>query len=78
VVKHVDAVEMRVDVAKVLAAAADAVLVAQHLVKLGAHLITALARLHVSNLTRRSSLQVGSTQKKKGAEEWKNVMNSVW
>ena len=39
-VKHVDAVELRVVVAAVLAVAADAVLVAQHLLKLGAHLVT--------------------------------------
>jgi hypothetical protein len=38
VVEHVDDIEMRVVVAKVLAAAAKAVLVAQHLLKLGAHL----------------------------------------
>jgi hypothetical protein len=31
----------------VLAVATDAVLVAHHLPKLGAHLVTALARLHV-------------------------------
>jgi hypothetical protein len=37
---------VRVVVAAVLAVAADAVLVAQHLLKLGAHLVTALARLH--------------------------------
>ena len=36
----------------VLAVAADAVLVAQRLLKLGAHLVTALARLHVHNFTR--------------------------
>ena len=48
-VKHADAAELRVVVAAVLAVAADAVLVAQHLLKLGAHLVTALARLHVSN-----------------------------
>jgi hypothetical protein len=44
---HVDDVEMRVAVAKVLAAATDSVLVAQHLLKLGAYLTTALARLQV-------------------------------
>ena len=66
VVEHVDDVEMRV-VVKVLAAAANAVLVAQDLLKFGAHLVTALARLHVHNLTRRSSLEVGSTREKKGA-----------
>jgi hypothetical protein len=78
VVEHVHDVEMRVVVAKVLAAAANAVLVAQHLLKLGAHLVTALARLHVHNLTRRRSLEVGSTREKKGAEEWKNLRSSVW
>jgi hypothetical protein len=51
VVKHVYAVELRVVVAAVLAVAADAVLVAQHLPKLDAHLVTALARLYVYNLT---------------------------
>jgi hypothetical protein len=61
VVQHVDAVELRVVVAAVLAVAADAVLVAQHLLKLGAHLVTALARLHVRNLARRSSLEAGRT-----------------
>jgi Flp pilus assembly protein TadB len=66
VVKHVDAVEMRVVVvAAVLAVAADAVLVAQHLLKLSAHLVTSLARLHVSNLARRNSLKAGSTREKK-------------
>jgi hypothetical protein len=47
VAKHVDAAELRGVVAEVLAAAADAVLVAHHLPKLGAHLVIALARLHV-------------------------------
>jgi hypothetical protein len=78
VVKHVDAVELRVVVAAVLAVAADAVLVAQHLLKLGAHLVTALARLHVNNFTQRSSLEAGSKQEKKGREERKNVRNFVW
>jgi hypothetical protein len=54
VVKHVDVVELRLVVAAVLAVAADAVLVAQLLLKLGAHLVSALARLHVRNLARRS------------------------
>ena len=40
--KTQDAVELRVVVAAVLAIAADAVLVAQYLLKLGAHLVTAL------------------------------------
>ena len=68
---------MRVVVAKVLAAAANAVLVAQYHFQLGTHLTTALARLQVSNLARKSSLEVGSTREKKGAEEG-NVRNSAW
>jgi hypothetical protein len=63
---------LRVVVAAILAVAANAVVVAQHLLKLGAHLVTALARLHVHNLTRRSSLEAGSKREKKrrgGAEE---------
>jgi hypothetical protein len=76
--KYADAVELRVVVAAVLAVAADAVLVAQHLLNLGAHLTTALARLQVNHLARRSSLEVGSTREKKGGEERKNVRNSVW
>ena len=51
-VKHVFAAESRVVVAAILAVAADAVLFSQHLLKLGAHLVTALARLHVHNFTR--------------------------
>ena len=77
VVEHVDDVEMRVVVAKVLAAAANAVLVAQHLLKLGAHLTTALARLQVYNLSRKSSLEVGSAREKR-ARRRENVRNSVW
>jgi hypothetical protein len=41
VVKLVDAVKVRIVFATVLAAAADEVLVANHLPKLGAHLVTA-------------------------------------
>ena len=48
--KQVDVAEVRIVVAAVLAAAADAVLVAHHLPKLGAHLVTALARLYMHNL----------------------------
>jgi hypothetical protein len=40
-VKYFDAAEVRIAVAAVLGAAADAVLVAQHLPELGAHLATA-------------------------------------
>jgi hypothetical protein len=47
VIKRAGAVELRVIVAAVLAVAADAVLVSHHLQKLGSHLATALARLHV-------------------------------
>jgi hypothetical protein len=71
VVEHVDGVEMRVVVAKVLTVAANAVLVEQYLLELGAHLTTALARLQVQNLARRSSLEVESTREKKGAESGK-------
>ena len=79
VLKNVDAAELRVVVAAaVLAVAADAVLVAQHLLKLGAHLVTSLARLHVKNLARGSSLEAGSTREKKGGEERRYVRNSVW
>jgi hypothetical protein len=76
-VKLVDAVEFRVFVAAVLAVAADAVLVEQHLLKLGAHLVTALVHLHVRNLALRSSLEAGSTREKKGGEERRNVRNSA-
>jgi hypothetical protein len=77
-VKYVYAVKLRVVVAAVLAVAADAVLVAQHLLTLGAHLVASLARLHVHNRARRSSLEVGSTREKKGGEERSNLRNSVW
>ena len=36
-----------------------------HLQKLGAHLVTALARLHVHNLARKSSLEAGSTREER-------------
>ena len=49
VVKHVDAAELRVVVAAVLAVAADAVLVAHHLPKIGNQLAMSLVRLHVRN-----------------------------
>jgi hypothetical protein len=77
VVEHVDDVEMRVVVIEVLVAAANAVLVAQNLLKLGVYLTTALARLQVLNLARRSSLEVRSAREKKGAEEWRNARNSM-
>jgi hypothetical protein len=78
VAQHVDAAELRVVVAAVLGVAADAVLVAQQLLKPGAHLVTALARLHVQNLARRSSLEAGSKREKKGGEKRSNVRSSVW
>jgi stage V sporulation protein SpoVS len=46
-VKQIDAAELRAVVAAVLAVAADALLVAQHFLKNGVHLVTTLARLHV-------------------------------
>jgi hypothetical protein len=73
VVKDLGAVELRVAVAAVLNVAADAVLVAQHLPKLSAHLATALARLHLHNFARRSSLEAENTRDKKGGEERGNV-----
>jgi hypothetical protein len=71
VVENVGDVEVCVVVGKVLAAAANAVLVAKKLLKLGAHLTTALASLQVYNLARKSSLEVESTREKRGAEEGK-------
>jgi hypothetical protein len=68
-----DAVELRVDVAELPAVAADADLVAHYLQKLGAHLVTALARLHVHNLARRNSLEAGSKREKNGGEERRNT-----
>jgi hypothetical protein len=73
VVKLVDAVELLTVIATVLAIAADAMLIAHHLSKLGAHLVTAIARLHVHNLARRSSLDAGSTRDKKGGEKRRNI-----
>ena len=62
--KLVDAAELRVVVAAVLAVAGNSLLVTYFLSKLGAHFVTALARLHVQNLMRRRSLVAGSTRKK--------------
>jgi hypothetical protein len=73
VVKHVDAAELRVVIAAVLAVAADAALVTHHLQLHGAHLNTALARQHVYYLARRNSLKAGSTRVKKAGEERRNV-----
>jgi hypothetical protein len=66
VVKQVDAVELRVVAAAVLAAAADTSLVAKHLLEISAHLVTALARLHVHNLARNCIVEAGSMREKKG------------
>jgi hypothetical protein len=55
------------------------VLDAQHPQKLHAHLVTEpLARLHVQNLARRSSLKAESTRKEKGGEKRSNVAKSGW
>jgi hypothetical protein len=70
------AVELRVVVAAVLAVAADALFVAQHHLKLGAHLVTTLARLHVHNLARRSSLEAGSKLEKKKAERSEETLEN--
>jgi hypothetical protein len=77
VAKHVDVVKLRVVAAALLADAADAVLVAHHLPRLGAYLVIALARLHVRNLARRSSMEVGNTREKKAGELNKLSMK-VW
>jgi hypothetical protein len=53
-------------VAAVLAVAADAVLVAHHLPKLDAHLVTGLFSLNVRYLARRSRLEAGSVREKMG------------
>jgi hypothetical protein len=66
VVKHADAAEVRIIVTAVLAAAADAVLVAHHLPKLAAH----LAHLHVRDFARRNSLEAGSTREKGRGVGW--------
>jgi hypothetical protein len=53
-------------------------LVAQHLLKIVAHLVTALARLQVQNLARRNCLEAEITREKKGGEEQRTLRNSVW
>jgi hypothetical protein len=78
VVKQVGTAELRVVVTAVLAVAADSLLVAQHILKIGVHLATALARLHVNNHALRSGLEAGSSREKNGGEELRNVKNSVW
>jgi hypothetical protein len=59
VVKRVDAAELGIVIAVVLAAAAEAVLVAHRLSTPGAHLATALARLHVHSLARKKRSRGG-------------------
>jgi hypothetical protein len=79
VVEHVNGVEMRVVVAAVLTVAANAVLVAQHLLKLGAHLTTALARLQVQNFARRSRRREARGRKRaRGVETCKKLRVTVW
>jgi hypothetical protein len=73
VAKHVHAAELRVVVAAKLAAEADAVLAAHHLQKLGAHLATALTRLHVKKIELNKSLEAGSTRGNKSREERSNA-----
>ena len=53
VVKHVDEAELRVVVAP------DAVLVAQHLLNRGAHMVTAPARQYMNNLAHRTGPPAG-------------------
>jgi hypothetical protein len=78
VVKHVDAAELRVVVASVLAVAANAVLLAQNIPETRCPSGYLTGRLHVHNLARRKSLEAGSTREKKGGEDRRNVKNSVW
>jgi hypothetical protein len=78
VVKSVCAVELRVVVAAVIAVATDPVLVPHHLLKRGAHVVTALARLHVRNFARRRNLEAGSTREKRAGRSGKKIRNSVW
>jgi hypothetical protein len=54
VVKQVDEAELRVVVAAVLDVAPEAVLVAQHLLNRGAHMVTAPARQYMNNLAHRT------------------------
>ena len=72
VVQHVDAVELRGVVAQ-YSPSPQMPCSSYYLQKLGAYLVTALARLHVQKLTLRSSLNAGSTREKKGGEERGNA-----
>jgi hypothetical protein len=77
VVKHFDTADVRVGVGEVLVVAADAELVTHHLLKLGAHLAAALARLHVQNIERRSCLETGGMRDKKGAVAMYSLLHQV-
>jgi hypothetical protein len=48
-------------------------LAAHHIHKIGAHLVTALARLHVENLAQISSLEAGSTRDERAGRSEKRV-----
>jgi hypothetical protein len=72
VVQHIDAVELRGVVAQ-CSPSPQMPCSSYYLQKLGAHLVTALARLHVQKLKRRSSLNARSTREKKGGEERGNA-----
>jgi hypothetical protein len=78
--KLVDAAELRVVVAAVLAVAGNALLVTYCLLKLGAHFVTARARLHVQNLMRRRIWSRGARGKKwrGGAKMRKKLRVKVW
>jgi hypothetical protein len=81
VVKHVGSVELRVVVAAVPAVAADAVLVAQQLLKIATHLVTALTRLHVCNLAQKEQTgggENGGEKRRGGAEKRKKPRVVVW
>jgi hypothetical protein len=75
VIKHVEAIKLRIAVAAVLTAVA--VPVARHFPKLSAHLATALAFLNAHNPGRRSILRAGSTWEKRVGGERRNAINSV-
>jgi chromosome segregation and condensation protein ScpB len=47
-------------------------------VVIAAVLFVAADVVHVQNLARRSSLEAGSTRRRKGGEGRSNVRNSVW
>ena len=77
-VKNVDAVKLRVVVAAV--DAVDAVLVAQHLLKLGAHLVTALARIYVQISHEEAAWRLGASGRKGRGEpeKRKKLRVEVW